>query len=130
MVSSDHQQPVADNPTQISGSVRELYHRPSTILHRTGEPMKQIINLTVNGEVHELAVSPARMLIEVLRDDLELTGTKNGCGQGDCGCCTVLLDGAPVNACLVPAVAARGLEVLTIEGLAEGGALHPLQKSF
>lgn len=92
--------------------------------------MKRIIQLTVNGEHAEVAVAPNRTLLQVLREDLGLTGTKHGCGLGDCGACTVILDGKPVNSCLVLAVQANGSEVLTIEGLAENGKLHPLQQAF
>lgn len=92
--------------------------------------MKRIIQLTVNGEQAEVAVAPNRTLLQVLREDLGLTGTKHGCGLGDCGACTVILDGKPVNSCLVLAVQAHGSEVLTIEGLAENGKLHPLQQAF
>ncbi len=92
--------------------------------------MKTIIQLTVNGESVEAAVEPNETLLQFLREDLGLTGTKHGCGLGDCGACTVILDGKPVNACLVLAVQARGREVLTIEGLAENGKLHPLQQAF
>ena len=92
--------------------------------------MKSVIALQVNGQQHEIAIPPSRSLLEALRDDLGLTGAKNGCGVGDCGCCTVLLDGEPVNACLVLAVEAQGREVLTIEGLEENGKLHPLQRAF
>jgi len=92
--------------------------------------MKRIIQLTVNGEVAEVAVDPNRTLLQVLREDLGLTGTKHGCGLGDCGACTVILDGQPVNSCLVLAVQANGSDVLTIEGLAENGKLHPLQQAF
>ncbi|MCL5265716.1 MAG: (2Fe-2S)-binding protein [Chloroflexi bacterium] len=92
--------------------------------------MKRTISLTVNGDLHELAVEPRRTLLEVLRDDLGLTGTKRGCSTGDCGACTVLLDGSAVNSCLVLAVDAHGREVLTIEGLAEGSQLHPIQDAF
>jgi carbon-monoxide dehydrogenase small subunit len=77
-----------------------------------------------------LQVKPSAMLVEVLRDQLELTGTKVACGEGECGACTVLLDGKPVNSCLVPALKAQGREVLTVEGLAPLGELHPLQKAF
>jgi len=91
---------------------------------------KRLLSLTVNGRHHEVAVAPERTLVELLREDLRLTGTKLGCGEGDCGACTVLLDGAPVNACLVLALQAEGREVLTIEGLAEGDRLHPLQQAF
>jgi aerobic carbon-monoxide dehydrogenase small subunit len=92
--------------------------------------MKTIIQLTVNGESVEAAVEPNRTLVQFLRDDLGLTGTKHGCGLGDCGACTVILNGKPVNSCLVLAVQAGGGEVLTIEGLAENGALHPIQQAF
>ena len=92
--------------------------------------MKVNIQLTVNGDSVEAAVEPNRTLIQLLREDLGLTGTKHGCGLGDCGACTVLLDGKPVNSCLVLAVQANGSEVLTIEGLAENGKLHPVQQAF
>ncbi|MEW6111118.1 MAG: (2Fe-2S)-binding protein [Thermodesulfobacteriota bacterium] len=92
--------------------------------------MKTLIQLTVNGEQVEAAVDPNRTLVQFLREDLELTGTKHGCGLGDCGACTVLLDGKPVNSCLVLAVQANGRSVLTIEGLAENGKLHPIQQAF
>jgi carbon-monoxide dehydrogenase small subunit len=92
--------------------------------------MKRIIELTVNNEPVEAAVDPNRTLVQFLREDLGLTGTKHGCGLGDCGACTVILDGRPVNSCLVLAVQAHGREVLTIEGLAENGKLHPIQRAF
>ena len=92
--------------------------------------MKTIIQLTVNGEEFEVAVEPNRTLLQVLREDLGFTGTKHGCGLGDCGACTVHLDGKPVNSCLVLTVQANGREVLTIEGLAENGKLHPIQQAF
>jgi carbon-monoxide dehydrogenase small subunit len=92
--------------------------------------MKQLVHLTVNGLEHDLAVAPHRTLVEVLREDLGLTGTKLGCGEGDCGACTVLLDGRAVNSCLVLAVQADGRQVTTIEGLAGGRALHPIQRAF
>jgi aerobic carbon-monoxide dehydrogenase small subunit len=92
--------------------------------------MKTIIKLTVNGETVEAAVEPNRTLLQFLREDLGLTGSKHGCGLGDCGACTVIMDGKPVNSCLVLAVQSNGREVLTIEGLAENGTLHPLQQAF
>ncbi|MDY7037416.1 MAG: (2Fe-2S)-binding protein [Thermodesulfobacteriota bacterium] len=91
--------------------------------------MKRIINLTINNESHELAVESNQTLLEVLRRQLGLTGTKEGCGEGDCGSCTVIMDGKPVNACLVLAVCADGRNILTIEGLGVGG-LHPIQQAF
>lgn len=93
--------------------------------------MKKLpVDLLVNGEPHELWVEPRRTLLELLREDLGLTGTKRGCGTGDCGACTVLVDGKAVSACLLLAVDASGKEVLTIEGLALDGRLHPIQEAF
>lgn len=91
---------------------------------------KERIQLVVNGAITELLTEPQRTLLEVLREDLGLTGTKEGCSTGDCGACTVLLDGRPVTSCLVLAMEADGREVLTIEGLAQNGKLHPLQEAF
>jgi aerobic carbon-monoxide dehydrogenase small subunit len=90
----------------------------------------EILELTVNGERRALAAAPNRTLLDLLRIDLGLTGTKQGCGEGDCGSCTVLLDGVPVNACLVLALDAAGAEVVTIEGVANGSTLHPVQQAF
>ncbi len=92
--------------------------------------MKTIINLIVNDQPVEAAVEPNRTLLQLLREDLGLTGTKHGCGLGDCGACTIIMDGQPVNSCLVLAVQANGREVLTIEGLADNGKLHPIQQAF
>ena len=92
--------------------------------------MKQLITLNVNGESHEIAVEPNRTLLEVLRYDLGLTGTKEGCDLGECGACTVIMDAKAVLACLVLAVDSQGKEILTIEGLAQDGQLHPMQKAF
>jgi len=92
--------------------------------------MKQPVTLRVNGETHELPIDVRRTLLEVLRDELNLTGTKEGCGTGDCGACTVLLDGIPTASCLTLAVEAQGKEISTIEGLARDGQLHPLQRAF
>ncbi len=83
-----------------------------------------------NGEQVELTVPAERLLIELLRDDLSLTGTKLGCGVGVCGACTVLVDGRPMSACLLPAVHVDGAEVRTVEGLAGDGELTPLQEAF
>lgn len=92
--------------------------------------MKHGIALTVNGDTHEILVSPNQTLLEVLRDKLGLMGTKRGCDLGACGACTVLLDGEPYLSCLLLAMDAVGKEIVTIEGLSEGGGLHPLQSSF
>jgi len=88
------------------------------------------IELTVNGESCRLEVEPRETLVEVLRERLRLTGTKEGCGIGDCGTCIVLMDGSPVNSCLVLAVDAQGRPVETIESLGDEKWLHPLQESF
>lgn len=92
--------------------------------------MKKIIRLKVNDQEHELAVEPNLTLTDLLRDELKLTGTKKGCEIGDCGSCTVLMDGKPVNSCLVLAVQASGRRITTIEGLAGENELHPIQESF
>ena len=92
--------------------------------------MKAEITLTVNGDAYTVHVEPNRTLLDVLRDDLGLTGTNRGCNQGDCGACTVHVDGKAMNACLVLALDADGSRVTTIEGLASGGRLHPLQEAF
>jgi len=92
--------------------------------------MKRIVRIAINGQLREVAVPANRTLLDLLREDLDLTGTKHGCGEGDCGACTVLLDGEPVNACLILAAEAEGREVTTIEGLADGSLLHPVQQAF
>ena len=92
--------------------------------------MKRAIELKVNGDTHELLVAPNYTLLEVLREKLGLMGTKRGCDLGACGACTVLLDGEAYLSCLMLAVDAVGKEIVTIEGLAAGGDLHPLQKAF
>lgn len=92
--------------------------------------MKRLITLIVNKKACEIAVEPRRTLAQVLREDLGLLGTKIGCGIGDCGACTVLLDGRPVNSCLVLAVQVSGSEITTIEGVSEGKELHPVQQAF
>jgi aerobic-type carbon monoxide dehydrogenase small subunit (CoxS/CutS family) len=92
--------------------------------------MKTTIELMVNDEVRQAEVEPQATLLEVLRENLHLTGTKEGCGLGDCGTCIVLVDGMPVNSCLMLAADARGRHVTTIEGLQKEGKLHPLQQSF
>lgn len=91
---------------------------------------KRLLQLTVNGEYHELYISPKRLLVEILRDELGLTGTKRSCSTGSCGACTVLLDGAAVKSCSVLAMQAEGAKITTVEGLADGAELTPLQRSF
>ncbi len=88
------------------------------------------INFVINGKEETLSVSPERTLLEMLREDLMLMGTKEGCGRGDCGSCTVIMSGKTVNSCLVPAAEADGQEILTVEGMAKGENLHPLQQAF
>ncbi|MES2819438.1 MAG: (2Fe-2S)-binding protein [Pseudomonadota bacterium] len=88
------------------------------------------LNLTVNGQPLRLEVQPWTTLLDLLREQLGLTGSKKGCDHGQCGACTVLLDGRRINACLTLAVMTEGAELLTIEGLADGEALHPLQRAF
>lgn len=91
---------------------------------------KRPLTLTVNGAQQEILVQPYQTLLEVLREELGLTGAKEGCGTGDCGCCTVLLDGKPVTACLVLALQAEGRTVRTVEGLGDGERLDPIQEAF
>lgn len=93
-------------------------------------PEKVDLSFFVNREPVRVSVAPAATLLDVLRNDLELTGTKYGCGEGECGACSVLLDGKVVNSCLVPALECEGVELLTIEGLAKEGRLHPIQQAF
>ena len=91
---------------------------------------KQMLSCTINGDAIEVLVQPYTTLLDALREDLGLTGPKEGCGTGDCGACTVHLDGKPIASCLMLAMQARGRSVRTIEGLGSPGALHPLQESF
>lgn len=95
------------------------------------EPMHEIVaKLDVNGTPHTKAIAPSTTLLEFLREELNLTGTKRGCDLGDCGCCTVLLDGKPVLSCILPALEAEGKKVTTIEGIANGNELHPVQQAM
>lgn len=91
---------------------------------------KILISLTVNGDRYEVAVAPHQRLLDVIRDGLDLTGTKEGCGEGECGACTVIMDGRPVNACLVLAPQADGADIITIEGLSVDGTMSLLQRQF
>lgn len=93
--------------------------------------MKKLIELDINGRVHEVAVDARDLLVDVIRKKVGLTGTKKGCGDGDCGACSVLIDGRPELACLKLAIACQGKKITTIEGMIqEGGALHPIQQAF
>jgi len=92
--------------------------------------IKVDLHLTINGQPYEVAIEPNRTLLEVVRDDLRLTGAKEGCGTGDCGACSMLVDGRLVTSCLMLAPQAAGREVETIEGLARDGTLHPVQQAF
>jgi len=92
--------------------------------------LKHIVNLTINGDHHEVVVKSCDTLLDVMREKLRITGPKKGCDQGDCGACTVLVDGRAINSCLMLAVEADGKEILTIEGLASESALHPIQEEF
>lgn len=97
---------------------------------KTMQRKRYRITLTVNGRDHEVEVEPRERLIDVLRYKLGYTGVKEGCGTGDCGACTILLDGKPVNSCLILAVSANGKSITTVEGIAQGGKLHPVQQAF
>src|SRR5512142_2711037 len=98
--------------------------------NRTIDRSKAIVSMTVNGEKVEAAFEPHKTLLEVLREDLALTGTKHGCELGECGCCAVLVDGQPVLSCLMLGVAVEGREVSNVEGMADSAELHPLQQAF
>ena len=89
-----------------------------------------ILHFTVNGENCSVQVSPMKRLLDVVREDLRLTGTKDGCGDGECGSCSVRMNGELVNSCLVPVLQAEGADIQTVEGLATSGVLHPLQQAF
>jgi len=92
--------------------------------------MNVLLALNVNGEDRQVIVPPEKTLLEVLREDMYLTGTKHGCELGECGTCTVLIDGVPVLSCLVLPIECQGQAILTVEGMAEGATLHPLQQAF
>jgi aerobic carbon-monoxide dehydrogenase small subunit len=92
--------------------------------------VKQEISLMVNGAARTIHAYPMARLLDVVREELALTGTKEGCGEGECGSCSILMDGVLVNSCLIPVLQAAGSSIITIEGLANDGRLHPLQKAF
>jgi carbon-monoxide dehydrogenase small subunit len=113
------------------GGPKLASHRPLIkITFRTMGTAKAKIALELNGEPLEVAFAPHKTLLEVLREDLNLTGTKHGCELGECGTCTVVLDGTPVLSCLVLGLACAGRRVRTVEGMADGATLHPLQDAF
>lgn len=97
---------------------------------RRAIPATQEIPLSVNGVTRTVRAYPMARLLDVLREELDLTGTKEGCGEGECGSCSILMNGVLVNSCLIPALQARGTTILTIEGLAHDDRLHPLQQAF
>jgi aerobic-type carbon monoxide dehydrogenase small subunit (CoxS/CutS family) len=97
---------------------------------REGDKLAVTIQLRVNHVTYEVEVNPTRTLLQVIREDLGLTGAKSGCERGECGACTVLVDGLAVNSCLLPVMEAEGKQIVTIEGLARDGQLHPLQEKF
>ena len=92
--------------------------------------MKTVCKLHINRDLHEIGIEPATTLLEALRYEIGLTGSKQGCDKGDCGACTVLVDNIPINACLVPFCQVEGCEVVTVEGLAAHRMLHPVQQAF
>lgn len=103
--------------------------RPLTLERR---PRKNVMSLrfTINGVNREVEAHPMRRLLDVLREDLRLTGTKEGCGEGECGACSVIVDGEVINSCLVPVCQVQGSSIITVEGLARDGRLDPLQRAF
>lgn len=115
--------------TKPSGA-RRAPRGPAAGAAEAGKDGKILSELTVNGRTHEVAFPVHKTLLEVLREDLNLTGTKHGCELGECGTCTVLVDGKPILSCLALAVECRGKEIRTIEGMADGTRLHPLQEAF
>src|SRR5262245_32370203 len=106
--------------------------RPAAIrsIGQRGGSVGTVLTLHVNGEARDVLVPAHKTLLEVLREDLDLTGTKHGCELGECGTCTVLMDGEPVLSCLVLPVECQGRRITTVEGMAAGGRLHPLQEAF
>ena len=92
--------------------------------------MKKIVNLDINGQLQEVAAAPHQTLLQILRDELGLLGTKRGCDTGGCGCCTVLVDGKAMYSCMIFAMAAQGKKITTIEGLTENATLDPVQQAF
>jgi aerobic-type carbon monoxide dehydrogenase small subunit (CoxS/CutS family) len=103
---------------------------PRHVAETGGKVEKELVRLKVNGEWRELAAEPGRLLLDVLREDLGLTGSKRGCDDSSCGCCAVLVDGVPVLACVALAVSYQGREIVTVEGLGGPGELDPVQEGY
>ena len=112
---------LARSTRQVGSSFRTAFSRMSST---------QPVNFTVNGQSQRLEVFPMARLLDVLREQLQLTGTKEGCGEGECGACTVIIDGQIVNSCLVPMAQVEGTQITTIEGVANGNELHAVQQAF
>jgi xanthine dehydrogenase YagT iron-sulfur-binding subunit len=123
---------IASVATAVFGRELQAQTMPSTSPSSGSEPSpaKARVRLTVNGQAHDLALDPRTSLLDALRDHLGLAGTKKGCDHGQCGACTVLVNGVRLNACMSLAVAREGDSIMTIEGLASDGTLHPLQEAF
>jgi xanthine dehydrogenase YagT iron-sulfur-binding subunit len=120
---------------QLAGGAASLAAVPGDVAQAASSPTQEAatmarVQLTINGEARQLELDPRQSLLDVLRETLDLTGTKKGCNQGACGACTILLDGKRVVSCLTLAVMHDGAEVTTVEGLAKGEDLHPLQAAF
>jgi len=122
---------ISQSPGRTAGGQTGLRPRPATQQFSSPpHPEMVSVSLTVNGSIHSLSLDPRTTVLELLREYLDLTGTKKGCDQGQCGACTVLIDGRRINSCLTFAAMHDGAEITTIEGLAVNGALHPLQQAF
>jgi xanthine dehydrogenase YagT iron-sulfur-binding subunit len=121
---------IASIVTAVFGRELQAQTMPSPSARSKNGPSKANVRLTVNGQVHDLALDPRTSLLDALRDHLGLAGTKKGCDHGQCGACTVLVNGVRLNACMSLAVAREGDSIVTIEGLASNGKLHPLQEAF
>jgi xanthine dehydrogenase YagT iron-sulfur-binding subunit len=121
---------IASIVTAVFGRELQAQTMPSPSARSKNGPLKANVRLTVNGQAHDLALDPRTSLLDALRDHLGLAGTKKGCDHGQCGACTILVNGVRLNACMSLAVAREGDSIVTIEGLASNGKLHPLQEAF